>query len=44
MTLEILGQEIPIYEKLRNAVIEKQELEAKAQVEITDEAEVEIEE
>jgi hypothetical protein len=42
VTFEILGQEIPIYEMLRTAVIEMQELEVEAQVEIAEEAEVEI--
>lgn len=42
VTFEILGQEIPIYEVLRTAVIELQELEA--EVEATEEAEVEVEE
>ena len=41
VTLEILGQEIPIYEPLRTAVIE---LEAQADAEVEAEAEVEIEE
>lgn len=41
VTFEILGQEIPIYEALRTAVIELQEIEAETQVE---EGEVEVEE
>jgi hypothetical protein len=44
VTFEILGQEIPIYEALQTAVIELQELEVEAQVDITEEAEVEFEE
>jgi len=43
VTFEIVGQEIPIYEMLRTAVIEMQELEIEAQVKIPEEAEVEIE-
>jgi hypothetical protein len=42
VTIEILGQEIEIYEPLRNAVIELQELEAEAEVE-ADEVEIEVE-
>jgi hypothetical protein len=44
VTFEILGQEITIYEALRTAVIELQELEAEAEIgEIEAEEEVEIE-
>jgi hypothetical protein len=41
VTLEILGQEIPIYEPLRTAVIE---LEAEVEAEVEAEAEIEIDE
>ena len=44
VTFEILGQEIPIDELLRTAVIELRELEAEAQLEASEEAEVETEE
>jgi hypothetical protein len=43
VTFEILGQEIPIYDVLRTAIIELQEIEAEAQVEEVEEAEVEVE-
>ena len=44
VTFEILGQEIPIYDALRTAVIELQELQAEAEIEeIEMEEEVEIE-
>ena len=44
VTLEILGQEIAIYDALRTAVIELQELEAEAGIEeIEAEAEEEVE-
>ncbi len=42
VTFEILGQEIPIYESLRTAVIELQEIEAEVEAEA--EAEVEVNE
>jgi hypothetical protein len=38
VTFEILGQEIPIYEALRTAIIELQaEVEAEAEVEVDEE-------
>jgi hypothetical protein len=42
VTFEILGQEIPIYDVLRSAVIELQEIEAEAQVDEVEEEEVEV--
>jgi Subtilase family len=44
VTFEILGQEIEIYDALRNAVIELKELEAEAEIGAGEEVEVEIEE
>jgi hypothetical protein len=43
VTFEILGQEIPIYDALRTAVIELQELEAEAHIEEIETEEIEIE-
>lgn len=44
VTFEILGQEIPIYEPLRNAIIEiETDVEAEVDVEVEGEAETEIE-
>ncbi len=42
VTFEILGQEIPIYDVLRTAAIELQEIEAEAQVDEVEETEVEV--
>jgi len=49
VTFEILGQEIAIYDPLRTAVIELQELEAEAETEeveadVEEEAEIEVNE
>ena len=44
VTFEILGQEIPIYEPLRAAVIELQQIEAEVEAEVEAEAEVEVNE
>ena len=49
MTFEILGQEIAIYDPLRTAVIELQELEAEAEIEeveaeVEEEGEIEVDE